>query len=474
MSVKMKLFQPDGAAEQPLLPAGSNGEASVVVTVKSGGKTWRYVGGSACIGSATGISLLRYLEALSQAVPATLCSVSTGALLQAGLDITLPRRIVYKIHNFQRHYAIPEFLSLWQIYLNLPDGHWAKEMILTILCTLAGSTIVIKTSTIACQRMIDIKESRKKYGAERRLNVIGDSTKRADRTCTQLFKAVIGAGFMIGSYWVGGWGKTLFNVGAFAVGHAASAVAHRLFNAKKQQLEEQLLNQLATDPNFSIPRNLKTLRLISKISFVLGKNFWGMLVVFNHPAAYATIGLIIGCAKSAELGEFQQMTTIGPEAELTPNQRKALRTLNGLLLAGTHAFVIQQMVVAEGIIDIVSLASFLLGGYTGYGITTYTNRRFDPSTNDKLTNTVEFYTTEHTDWLPLIFLCITGQLEIDDTALGGLDLVDKFLAAVAYFSLGMAVGNDQAMPYGDHERFASTYDASIGRLLLQRFKGRLD
>jgi hypothetical protein len=381
-----------------------------------------------------------------------MCSVATGIGLQACFDICAPRRIVRKVHQFQMHYAIPAFLGLWNLYLNLNDPS-DQEKVITVLGAMAGASLVVKTSTIACQRMIDLKVSRYEVGATPHLNLIGESF---DVRYSTIFKAALGGGLMIASS-MGALGGQAIKIGAIITGHAIGGIAQKIFRAKLG--------------------DHKVGRFISRLSYVLDKNLWGGLVVLRHWSSWGVIGGLIGSAHSAELDEFQRIVRAKEDedrAPTTPDQQIALRALNGVLLAGAHAFIIDQMATEQGgATGLVSLASFLVGAYAGYGLTTWANNQFDPQENRPIANTVEFYAKWHTDWLPLIFLYMTSEIDIDDEALKKLGFFSKSLAASAWLALGLAVGNDQGRSYGEREGFPATYDANVGRLFLGRATGKI-
>lgn len=415
-----------------------------------GKRAWRYVLGASCAISGVAAATLRYATNATSPVTTTICSVATGIGLQACFDICAPRRIVRKVHQFQMHYAIPAFLGLWNLYLNLNDPS-DQEKVITALGAMAGASLVVKTSTIACQRMIDLKVSRYEVGATPHLNVIGQSF---DVRYSTAFKAALGGGLMIASS-VGALGSQAIKIGAIITGHAIGGIAQKIFRAKLG--------------------DHKVGRLVSRLSYVLDKNLWGGLVVLRHWSSWGVIGGLIGSAHSAELDEFQRIERAKEApAPMPQNQQIALRALNGVLLAGSHAFIIDQMATEQGgVTGIVSLASSLVGAYAGYGLTTWANNHFNPQENRPIANTVEFYAKWHTDWLPLIFLYMTSEIDIDDEALKKLVFFSKSLAAGAWLSLGLAVGNDQGRPYGERESFPATFDANVGRLLFGLATGKI-
>lgn len=472
MSVDLNQFiaTPRGDINQPLLSTLEGGEIpSQVVEIKS--KNTRYAGGTTALVAGGTVTFFRYYQGWTNPVAITFSAVGLGASVQTAADTILPRHMVQKIHHFQQHYITPELLALWQVYLNFSDIPWVNELALGTMCALGGSLFVIQISSVAFKRMADLQSTRKTYDKTEQLSVALEPQSRRSKTCWQIFKATLGSGAMLGSIWAKGWQATLINLGAAALGHAVGNIAHRFFDAQRTKIEDGFKQLQTTNPSLPIPRSLKVMRIGAKVAYFVSKTGWGMLIVPNHPAAYGTIGFIIGALKEAELKEFVRMTKINPEKELSPTMKKVSLVGNGTLLAGTISYVAYAMATPENTpIDQIVLGAFLAGGLVGYKTTRYLNRNFDPRANHTPMNTLQFYTDEHDDLFTFFYLYLSTQMELGDTALASNNRFGDFMATLAYGELGFLIGNGQAAPY-DRGRFQQLANAFMGKLLVGRANG---
>jgi hypothetical protein len=481
MALKLSALQSgDGPPSElvPFLPSAASGHSPggseiVVISEKDQKKmACRYATGTVVLVSGATVTFFRYYQRWSHPVAVTFSAVYLGASAQGGTEFILPRSLVQKIHRFQQHYLTPELLALWQVYLNFGDIPWLNELALGALCVIGGSYFVIKITSVATKRMSDLHANRKTYGDKEWLNVYFEPKSPTTKRCWKVFKAAVGAGMMVASVWVKGWATTLLNLGAFAVCHAAGGVAQGFFDEQRRKLEHGLLVARESDPKVEIPRSLRCMRVAAKTSYIFGKTAWGIMIVVDHPAAYGAIGFIIGGSKRAELKEFRRMTAIKPEEDLSPKMQLAAKVFNGALLAGAHAYTLYAIGTSDTWIDRAVLSAFLGGGYLGFGITKYMIRNFDPSTNNGVMNTVQFYTDEHTDIMAFLYLYIKSQMELGDEALIDYGGLEKAAALLAYFTLGFVVGDGQASPY-ESDKFPSIGDAFVGKLLTLRATGEL-
>jgi hypothetical protein len=366
-----------------------------------------------------------------------------------------------KIHRFQMSYSLSEFLILWQIYLNLPEDSPAQSAVLALICALEGSSLIINISSLAGKTLADINP-RKHYSPEKQFRLYTEPTTVQGKKAELIFKTAFGAAFLATSPFVGSWTGHFQKLGAFLIGYSFGEGVEKGFHRIHRQMEEAYALEIAAGGE--VPSKLAWMRFCSTIASIFRKQAWGMIIVANHPAAYAAVGLCIGSAKSGELRNFERLVKIDPEPTPDPCALRSKQTLNTLLIGGTAIYCIYGMATSP-LTDQLALGSFMLGGATGALLDARANKAFNPPANKPVTNVLKFY-TEHTDPLAFIYLYLKQSMDLGDTALAQGDPSQHAAAFFAYLSLGTNLGFGS-----NNDRFPATFDASMGKFLIWKMKG---
>ncbi|MGR3973642.1 MAG: hypothetical protein QRY72_03625 [Candidatus Rhabdochlamydia sp.] len=393
----------------------------------------------------------------------TLSSIGMGASLQSTLEIALPQSRLKTVHHVEMKNAFALYFVLTQIYLNLPYGSVEREVMLSLISTLGGAWIALKIKAIVSRKLGDQSYETPLLTESSPKKICFEPDSKAAFISYQIGKGALG-GAMIGISQGGGYDylSTLYNLGIFLIGHSAGVSVQVGLSHLKHQIRLQHQKETIEE---TTPLSLRLLNITERIIDTFGNHGWGMMMSVNHPAAYGSIGGLIGFTKMVAKGRFTTERVKNYETE--PMLYKIDRIIDGILGVAVAGWVTAILIDDTDLFDRIAIAS--MGGTVmlGYGLRSFLNQT--RRTESTWKNFLDFYTKEHSVVWIFPFAYVWQQLQINDIALAAMPTPAMVLAAIGWGSLGSSFGIDRALI---ESKISPIVDSLYGTLFIAMAKGQ--
>ncbi|MCB1084883.1 MAG: hypothetical protein KDK60_02150 [Chlamydiia bacterium] len=371
-------------------------------------------------------------------------------------------------------YAATFFITLTQVYLNVPNPRWLTRLTFGLFNALLGMQLATKVDNILHWTLRNEKTSDSEFLIESntKLNVLMGN-QSASRRIIEGIKIVVGvAGIVLGHYLK--WGKVPIRFGTLLLGHAGGTLFHETVHGIRLHMEKKFNQSEQEDSMYlnestQMPTGLKVVIVLEKIEQVVGVIFPGMIIAFDHPAGDVFSGLTMGLSRQIDWIRYTE-TPYSELHELKNRNDYKPSTLEKMMwvvkwtfaigVAGYIGFGIYQAAIAKTFVDAYALGTFITVLYSSYFLTRIADRSNLPGSH--FLNTLFFY-TNYSIAAPVVYIAVSQVMKIGDIALNKYALYKTVVACIGWSSLAWAFGTQAGQRATTK---AVTFPAEVDPLIL--------